>query len=301
MEPTTGLTAFFDDRYTTDGAEFETLRKSSIVRDRVLDDGRWVIRSPRPLTEAEVLAVHDRCYLEALGSGDPAGLAGSNGIGWYPNLLEAVLWSGGGVRDAVLEALQERRPTASLSSGLHHARPESGAGYCTINGIAIAVRAALAAGAVRVLVLDLDAHCGGGTVACLEGVAGFEQVDVSTSGYDAYEDTSAAALRISSAGTYLDDVARALDSISRPGTIDVVLYNAGVDPHEASGGAAGITTDTIARREALVFEWAAANDLPVAFTLAGGYRSSRLDLGGIADLHLLAFRAAAQAAGLRAA
>jgi acetoin utilization deacetylase AcuC-like enzyme len=117
--------------------------------------------------------------------------------------------------------------TASLSSGLHHARPGSGEGYCTVNGLAVAVRAALARGAGRVL----------------------------------------------------------------------VLYNAGVDPHEDAGGLPGITTATIERREQLVFDWAAAAGVPVAFTLAGGYRSGRLDLDGVAALHLLTFRAASRAAG----
>jgi hypothetical protein len=38
-----------------------------------------------------------------------------------------------------------------------------GAGFCTFNGLALAALAALDLGAKRVLVLDLDAHCGGGT------------------------------------------------------------------------------------------------------------------------------------------
>ena len=51
----------------------------------------------------------------------------------------------------------------ALASGLHHARRSHGAGFCTFNGLALATIAAIDAGARRVLVLDLDAHCGGGT------------------------------------------------------------------------------------------------------------------------------------------
>ena len=49
----------------------------------------------------------------------------------------------------------------SLSGGLHHARCDQGSGFCTFNGLALAAKAALAAGAESVVILDFDAHCGG--------------------------------------------------------------------------------------------------------------------------------------------
>ena len=73
-----------------------------------------------------------------------------------------VLSSNGGAVAAGLAAL-EHGVAGSLSSGLHHARREKGAGFCTFNGLVIAAREALTAGARSVLILDFDAHCGGGT------------------------------------------------------------------------------------------------------------------------------------------
>lgn len=291
------LTAFYSPEFTNTGVTADTTRKAAHVATQLGDLPGWEIAAPGPADPDELTAVHDLDYLESLISGDPEWLARSNGIGWDDHLLSTVLASTGGVRDAAVRALELRVNTASLSSGLHHARPGSGEGYCTVNGLAVAVRVALARGAGRVLVLDLDAHCGGGTVACLDEVPGFEQVDVSTSSFDSYQPTSAASLVISSPVDYLDDIGRALDGVERPESIDLVLYNAGVDPHEDAGGSRGITSVTIEQRERLVFDWAAAAGVPVAFTLAGGYRSGRLDLDGVAALHLLTFRAATGPSG----
>ena len=55
------------------------------------------------------------------------------------------------------------RHAGALSSGLHHASTERGNGFCTFNGLALAARALMDGGANHVLILDLDAHCEGGT------------------------------------------------------------------------------------------------------------------------------------------
>ncbi len=291
--------AFHSPAFTDTGVPADTTTKAEHVAPLVDEQDGWELVAPEPVGPGDLLTVHDLEYVDALISGDPLWLAQSNGIGWDERLLTAVLASTGGVLAAVVRSLEHGETTASLSSGLHHARPGSGEGYCTVNGLAIAVRAALELGATRVLVLDLDAHCGGGTVDCLDGVRGFEQVDVSVNSFDHYASTSTTELVVSTPEDYLEDVERALGRIDRPGSIDVVLYNAGMDPHEDAGGLPGITTATIERREQLVFDWAAAAGVPVAFTLAGGYRTSRLDLDGVAELHLLTFLAASRAAGRR--
>ncbi|MFM7685085.1 MAG: hypothetical protein ACKPDI_04050, partial [Actinomycetota bacterium] len=91
---------------------------------------------------------------------------------------------------------------------------------------------------------------------------------------------------------YLEVVDDALAAIIDPESIDVVIYNAGMDPHEHSlGGAAGIDAEVLAERERMVFEWANSRGIPVAFTLAGGYKSSELSADELAELHLATFEA----------
>jgi acetoin utilization deacetylase AcuC-like enzyme len=58
---------------------------------------------------------------------------------------------------------------------------------------------------------------------------------------------------------------------------------------------AGITTDVLARREELVFSWAATHAIPVAWTLAGGYASSMgsaMGMQELAELHAITTAAA---------
>ena len=183
----------------------------------------------------------------------------------------------------------------SLSSGLHHARRDHGAGYCTFNGLALAALHAAADGR-RVLILDLDAHCGGGTHSLVAGDPRIVQVDVSTNGFDSYLPAGANTLDlITVAGDYLPMVTRRLDEVTTAG-FDLVLYNAGMDAHEhGGGGVPGIKHDVLRVRERLVFEWAARLRIPIAFVLAGGYTSTRLDVDGLVGLHRLTIAAAAAA------
>lgn len=280
--------------YNDTGVAYDTTRKADAIFDRLvrcpIENIEWLFPEPVPLDE--LVAVHRRKYIDALMSGTPSSLAESNGLGWDDRLFAAVSASTGGVRAAVLESLRTGTHSGSLSSGLHHARGERGAGNCTLNGLVVGARAALAAGAARVLIVDFDAHCGGGTASLIEGVSGIEQLDVSVSGYDHYSDHASARLIMSDGRDYVGDLSRALDSVQDPASIDVVLYNAGMDPHHAAGGIRPIDADVLHRREDLVFGWAASHGLPVAWVLAGGYTFG-IDMDGLVDLHLLTVRAAA--------
>jgi acetoin utilization deacetylase AcuC-like enzyme len=206
-----------------------------------------------------------------------------------------VLASNGGVVAAALAALEDGM-SGSLSSGLHHARRDSGEGYCTFNGLAIAAHAALSAGAGAVLILDLDAHCGGGTASLIGDEPRIRQVDVSVCSYDSYDSSEQARLRVvSKADEYLDVIGAGLESVAEAEpAFGLCLYNAGMDPFEGCdiGGLTGITRDTLAARERLVFDWCLEQQWPVAFVLAGGYLGHRLDQDDLVALHRLTLSAA---------
>jgi hypothetical protein len=146
-----------------------------------------------------------------------------------------------------------------------------------------------------VLILDLDAHCGGGTAAIVRDWAGVVHLDVSVRSFDRYEadvKTRSTLDLVASADAYrltIERRLRALNDVS----FDLVIYNAGMDPHQASpGGMPGITFATLAERERLVFSWAGERRLPVAFVLAGGYLSPDLSQGDLVGLHRLTIAAA---------
>jgi acetoin utilization deacetylase AcuC-like enzyme len=188
----------------------------------------------------------------------------------------------------------------SLSSGLHHAWRYQGKGYCTFNGLALAAFHALASGANSVLILDLDAHCGGGTHSLVARESRIRHADIAVNSFDYYTPSAENSFDlVGDAARYLPAVRELLARLESGGSYDLCLYNAGMDPHEdsAEGGLAGITEEILAERERLVFAWCRAHAIPVAFVLAGGYVGPRLPQEQLVALHRLTVETAATAYG----
>ena len=292
------LNVYYSPDYLCSGYGVDTREKAGDIAASLHDrpiDGITLVE-PQSADKDVVTRVHLPRYVKALLTGRPDSLADANGIGeWSTDLRRSVFSMVGGCVESARYSLLHGVNSGSLSSGLHHARSAHGSGFCTINGLAVAARDALIQGAVRVLIIDLDAHGGGGTASLIDGVKGIEQIDVSVNAFDNYEDTENARIVRSSGVSYLADVETMLQSVVDPGSIDLVIYNAGMDPHEncSTGGAAGITTDVLARREEMVFGWAKEHKVPVSFVLAGGYSGRKLSRGQLVDLHRLTIQAAA--------
>ncbi len=298
------MNVYFSPAYAGSGYAFETTRKSQWVAQSLDSEpiAGIALRVPQALTAEQVTQVHDPAYVRAVQTGVPLELAQSQGFTWDAGLWPMVLASNGGAVATALDALQSGL-SGSLSSGLHHARRDTGYGYCTFNGLVLAARAALAAGARSVLILDLDAHCGGGTASLIASDARIWQLDVSVDAYDHYESSDRARLTmVHRADDYLGEIERGLqDMWTRVPPFDLCLYNAGMDSFEGcpDGGLEGITREILAARESLVFNACRAQNLPVAFSLAGGYIGERLDRQGLVDLHRLTLAAAAQCGPLQ--
>ena len=290
---------FYSEAYNCEGYGVDTREKA---RDIAMSLNTNPIEgleicAPQPVTEEQFRLAHSAQYTMGIFQGRPEAAADRNGLGpWSRDLSNSVLHSTGGVVAAASTAFATGKNSGSLSSGIHHARKNFGAGFCTANGLIISARVLLAQGAQRVVIVDLDAHCGGGTASLIKTGEGIEQVDVSVSAFDSYESRANAQLTMSNGERYLDDIRAALNSIADPSSIDVVLYNAGMDPHENcnTGGVDGISTFDLYQREKMVFHWAAEAKVPVAFVLAGGYSGSRLSRAELVDLHRLTLQAAVE-------
>ncbi len=288
---------FYSPDYVSSGHAFETTRKSQWIVDSLRSDPMPGIEvlAPELLAESQLCSVHDRSYVAAVRTGEPRAMAESQGFPWNSSLWPMVCSSNGGAVAAALAALADG-VAGSLSSGLHHARRGQGAGFCTFNGLALAVHAAKAAGARSILILDLDAHCGGGTHSLLADDPHVWQLDVAVSLFDTYAPSERTTLDvIRDAVRYLPVVESRLEGIEAGGPrFDLCLYNAGMDPFEgcAVGGLRGINRAILEERERLVFDWCRRRGIPVAFVLAGGYLGPGLDEGGLVALHRLTLSAA---------
>jgi acetoin utilization deacetylase AcuC-like enzyme len=282
---------YYSDRYLLAGYAFDTTRKAAWIVESLEREpvAGVVIHEPQDVSLDDLNWVHDARYTTAVRIGEPRELATSMGFPWDPGLWPMVLASNGGVVEATRAALLDG-VAGSLSSGLHHARRDHGAGFCTFNGLALAAWTAHRLGAKTVLILDLDAHCGGGTHAITRDLAWVIHVDVSVNGFDRYDSTPHQTLSIVSESTrYLGVIQEQLNRIGERETVDLCIYNAGMDPHESSaiGGLSGISTAILEERERMVFSWCRGRQIPIVFVMAGGYTGKDLDRVGLAALHRL--------------
>ena len=283
---------YYSDAYANSRAAFDTTRKARWIADSLrtfpITGARLV--APQPVGCADLRRAHDDDYIDAVRTGEPAQLAESSGLGWDARTWAAVTASTGGVLDAAKHALRTNQNAGTLSSGLHHADRRGGAGFCTFNGLAVAAHWLAPA---QVLIIDLDAHPGDGTADIIAPWTWVTQLDIAVASWTYRVKRGSTLDIVREAATYLD----VLDArLSAAKGYDIVLYNAGVDPHEgcAIGGLAGITADVLAERDRRVFTWARAARIPVAFTLAGGYVGLNLSQRALVDLHRQTIRAAVQ-------
>lgn len=283
------MNLYYSDRYVQSSTAFDTTRKARWVADSYADDPSVTLVAPRPLTVEDLYPVHTPTYINAIRTGFPAGLASSSGFDWDARTFDRVCASNGGVVQAVWDALAYGRNVGSLSSGLHHAYTDQGGGFCTFNGLALAAHAVKDAG-VGVLILDLDAHNGGGTHSLVESLPNVVHLDLSLSDFDGYP--SPKGLSTLDVVTDVDEYFWTLGARLRRlngASFGVVIYNAGVDVYPT------LSAKDIQVREHLVFEWANARKIPVAFVLAGGYTGwANLSQDQLVNLHRLTVNAAAE-------
>jgi acetoin utilization deacetylase AcuC-like enzyme len=273
--------------------------KYAMLRERVARDGicgPGELRTPRAVTEEEILRAHAPGYLERVVSGTLTKKEVRRiGFPWSERMVERSRRASGGTLGACLAALEEGF-AANLAGGTHHAFSDKGEGYCVLNDSAIAARAVQAAGLVeRVVVIDTDVHQGNGTAAILRGdptVFTFsihgaknfpfhkEESDLDTPLPDGTDDTE-----------FLHALEAGLKTALAAAHADLAIYLAGADPFEGDRlGRLCVTKAGLAERDRVVLETCKEHGIPVAITMAGGYAREVEDT---VDVHFQSIRRAA--------
>jgi len=282
---------FWNPDYTASGYAFDTTRKSAHIAERVASDPNFVADRQRlelanpnthyAVADEYIRRFHDHDYVEAVRTGSDTRLAGSQGFPWDEYIYPMARAHVAGCLAAVDEACQHKNVAVTLSSGLHHARRENGVGFCTFNGVALAARYAESKGLTS-LVIDLDAHCGGGTYSMINHDTTY-QWDMSTNRFDSYvPEDQFDQLVIANTDEYITSLIKMLNTVDMADiNPDIIIYNAGVDPLND-----GLLEMQLHTREKLMSGWLAEQDVPVVVTMAGGYTWGDFTMEDITDAHM---------------
>ncbi|KAA9019313.1 histone deacetylase [Sphingobium limneticum] len=270
VSPATPGSRFRFDKY---GLVMDALRETAVPFQLV---------EPEPMDRIWIDAVHDPAYVdEVLTLTVPPEKARRIGFPVTERVMRRSLLSPGGTWLAAKLAMIHGY-AANAAGGSHHALADTGAGYCVFNDLAIAANRLIAEGeAARILILDLDVHQGDGTASLLAG-----RGDIFTLSIHAEKNFPVRKARSTldiglEDGTgddaYLAILADTLPRVLADFAPNLILYQAGVDPHGQDRlGRLALTDAGLDARDRYVMRQAQARGIPVASTMGGGYGEDRM-------------------------
>ncbi len=244
----------------------------------------FALHTPPEMPRDWLEAVHDPAYVEAvLTARVPAERERRIGFPVTPDVARRTIAVAAGTYGAARHAI-DHGYAANGAGGSHHALPDGGAGYCVTNDLAIAAHRLIAEGAARrILIVDLDVHQGDGTAVIFAG-----RSDVLTFSMHAAKNFPVRKARSfrdvelpdgMADDAYLALLAAELVPLLDRQTPDLVLLQAGVDPHADDRlGRLALTDAGLARRDAWVVSQCAGRGIAIASTLGGGYGADRLTI-----------------------
>lgn len=226
--------------------------------------------------------VHHADYVRAYceGSLDPKAQR-RIGLPWSPALVNRTCTAVGGTILTAQLALKTGL-ACNTAGGTHHAFPSYGSGFCIFNDLAIAARYLQQHQlAHRILIVDLDVHQGDGTAFIFRddpSVFTFSMhCEVNFPGTKQQSDLDVPLPEGMDDDAYLQTLDRYLPDLISQVKPDLILYDAGVDPHSGDRlGKLALTDNGLYRREMQVLTTALSFGIPIACVIGGGY-SENLD------------------------
>lgn len=216
------------------------------------------IVEPTPATLTDFSRAHDPAWVEKVLS-----CQADNGFAnRSPEVAATLPYTTGAMLSAAREALANGRVAVAPCSGFHHAEYARPMSFCTFNGLMVTALSLKADGVQRVGILDLDMHYGNGTDHILRQVGNDGWCKHFTAGYSIEYPHQVNQF-------FNEWLPHAFDELA---DCDVVLYQAGADPHIMDPYGGWMETDEMCRRDAVVFDAMKAAGVPVVWNLAGGYQ-----------------------------
>ncbi|WP_461159740.1 histone deacetylase family protein [Sphingobium sp. TomMM35A] len=284
----------------TAGSRFRFDKYGLVMEALTLSGAAFTLHEPAPMPRPWIEAVHDPAYVAEVASltvppdkQRRIGFAVNERTMWRSMLSPGGTW-------AAAKLAMVHGYAANAAGGSHHALYDSGAGYCVFNDLAIAANRLIREGdAQRVLILDLDVHQGDGTAQLMAG-----RDEVFTLSIHAEKNFPARKMRSSLdvglpdgvgdadyLATLMEVLPQALDSFGP----DLILYQAGVDPHADDRlGRLALSDAGLDARDRAVMREARRRGIPLASTMGGGYGEDRM---AVAERHAACMIRLAEEAG----
>lgn len=241
--------------------------------------------------------VHEPTYIQSYSDGTLSEkVLRRIGLPWSEALVHRT-WTAVGGTILTAQLALSHGLACNTAGGTHHAFPDYGSGFCIFNDLAIAARTVQHLGLARkILIIDLDVHQGDGTAFIfrhdssvftfsMHCQANFpatkQQSDLDVPLPVGMEDQP-----------YLHTLSLHLRDLLSQVKPDLVLYDAGVDPHWGDRlGKLALTDTGLYQRELYVLSTCIGAGCPVACVIGGGYAE---DLKALVYRHSLLHRAATQ-------
>lgn len=237
------------------------------------------ITAPRPVSRDQLVRAHLASYVDGV-----LDCRLANGFGNRSAQVAASLpYTCGAMLDACWAALDNGIGAVAPCSGFHHAGYGFGGGFCTFNGLMVAVQDVLTNNAAhKIGILDLDMHWGNGTQDIIDKLGLASQVPHYSQHHRAEESE-----------LFLDGLAQLMTQ--QFGDCDLLIYQAGADSHIHDPLGGYLSTAQMHQRDDIVFATCLQLHLPVAWNLAGGYqRDEQNSIRPVLDLHDNTFKSYAQ-------
>ena len=235
-----------------------------------------------PFKRKDFLSAHTAEYIDNVFN--KTGNYNSNSLPWSENLVESLTYTNASIYNAMRHAyLNPSDLCFAPISGMHHAMPNSGSGFCTFSGQVIAsLKLYQEFGAVGAW-FDLDGHFGNS----IEDTRSFNPLvdkaipkhcNVNPRGYEE---------------TYVSNFEQHLEFIGekiKRGEVHYVVFAHGADSHIDDDLRGYCNTKNWVKCSELFAKWVnvisdeIGRPLPVTLTLFGGYRKNNYD--AVLDLHI---------------
>jgi acetoin utilization deacetylase AcuC-like enzyme len=274
------------------------MEKYRKLRDLVSQLAGVHLENAPSVSDTQILYAHDAGYLIKVLQGSLSPQEQQEiGFPWSAQMVERSRRSAGATLAAAKIALKEG-VAANLAGGTHHAYRNKGSGFCVFNDSAIAARALQKEihPKLKVAIIDLDVHQGNGTASILENDVSIFTLSIhGENNFPFTKEISDLDIGLpdgSGDESYLVALLQGLEILEKRFKPDFIIYLAGADPHEGDRlGKLSMTKNGMRQRDEYVFQFALDRQIPIAFSMAGGYGK---EIQSTVDIHFQTIQTALQ-------